>query len=138
MWAYINNKETNSQALFNLYFLSNKSFCFGDQIMESKWMVHVSRWERQKCVICFLKIWRKGTSWHSLLSLNLSKWRCRVCTGFVWLRMGTSDRFLWRRQRTFESPRRREIYWVAEPLLVSQEEICCIGLVRFYCNFGLQ
>jgi len=53
-------------------------------------------------------------------------------TGSIWPRTGTSDGLLWRRQWTFGSHKMREIYWLVEEVLASDEGLCSLELV---CSF---
>jgi len=38
-----------------------------------------------------------GVDGRVVLELILGEWDGKVCTGFMWCRTGTSDRFLWTR-----------------------------------------
>jgi hypothetical protein len=57
------------------------------------------------------------------------KWTCErldggAWTGSIWLRIGTGGELLWMRLWTFGFHKIREISWVAQDVLASQEGLC--------------
>lgn len=64
--------------------------------------------------------------------LILKKQAGRTWTGFMWVRIGTTDRLLWKRWWTLGFNKMSDIYWPAVELLAVQNMLCCLYLVHMY------
>jgi hypothetical protein len=77
-----------------------------------------------------------------ILKLNL--WNGRAWTEFICLRIGTSGWLFWTWQWTISQHNMREIPWLAEAMLASQEGFCSMQLILCtvvyrkgrYCGVG--
>ena len=79
---------------------------------------------------------RPRRRWVDNIKMDLQEVGCGVRIRSSWLRIGTGGGNLWMRKWTFGFPEMREISWLAENQLASQEELCSMEKVsNKYCLF---
>jgi hypothetical protein len=67
--------------------------------------------------------------WEDNIKMDLWEVGWGVQTGLIWLRIGTGGGLLCIRLWTFGFHKMREISWVAQDILASQEGLCSMELV---------
>ena len=73
-----------------------------------------------------------------MLQYVLQKYDVKAWSEFFWFRIGTDGGLLWTRYWTFDSYNVTGNSWLAEKLLASQEELCCLVLNNYLLNYGLR
>ena len=79
------------------------------------------------------KLKRPRRRWEDNIKMDFREfgWGGEAWTGSIWLIIGTGGRLLWIRGWTFGFHKIREISWIAEDVLASQEGLCSMELLIY-------
>ena len=121
---------TGGMELNDLYWSPNIVWVIKSERM--RWAGHVARLGEKRGVYRVLVgkpegkrlLGKPRRRWEGILKWILRKWARGPWTGLICLRIGTGGGHFWMLQRTFGFHKMREISWLADELLASQEGLC--------------